>query len=143
MPNLSKIQASFSFHPFIYGDIKIRETAIINGTPYFTRRAIGEWLEYKRPQESVDRLIQRNPHISNPEWATHVNLTCVEGNRSVVRAIETYSPIGLQLIVFESRQPKAIEYKIAVAKLVNDIMTGKFWWNIIFPPKKSKKAFIN
>jgi transposase len=29
-----------------------------------------------------------------------------------------YDPIGLQLIIFESRQPKAIQFKVAVAHLV-------------------------
>ncbi len=38
--------------------------------------------------------------------------------------VEVFDPIGLQLIIFESKQPKAKAYKIAVAHLVYAFMTG-------------------
>ena len=126
MKNPAPFQAPFRFYPFQYGQVSLREATQISGTPYFTRRAIGEWLEYDNPQNAINVIVKRNPHISNPEWATGVRLTRVEGGRTVTREIELYNPIGLQLIVFESRQPKAIEYKIAVAKLVNDMMIGAY-----------------
>lgn len=135
MLNSATFQAPFRFHPFQYGRVQLREATHINGTPYFTRRAIGEWLRYKHPRKSIDKIIERNPHIENSEWATTVNLTAVEGDRKVSRTIEIYNPIGLQLIVFESRQPKAIEYKVAVAKLVNDIMTREY-------DRKLARAFL-
>lgn len=137
MKKPSNFQAPFPFLPFAYGDVCIKEAGYIGTIPYFTRRAIGEWLGYKHPQKAVDNIIERNPHISNPEWATQVKLTAVqptgkneqtpqtEGYAREIK-IEVYNPIGLQLIVFESRQPRAIQYKIAVAKLVNDIMTGEY-----------------
>ncbi len=127
----SSISRKATFSPFIYGGIEIKETCFTDITPWFTRRAIGEWLGYKHPQKAVDKIIERNPHIQNPEWETAVNLTVVEGGKQVVRTIKVYNPIGLQLIVFESRQPKAIQYKIAVAKLVNDMMTGQYMTNIV------------
>lgn len=126
MLNPATFQAPFRFHPFQYGWVQLREATHIDGIPYFTRRAIGEWLEYRRPRKSVGAIIERNPHIENPEWTTVLKLGTVEGERQVGRQVHIYNPIGLQLIVFESRQPKAIEYKIAVAKLVNDIMTGAY-----------------
>ncbi|MBN1104717.1 MAG: hypothetical protein JXL84_14965, partial [Deltaproteobacteria bacterium] len=49
----------------------------------------------------------------------------VEGGREVTREIRIYDPIGLQLIVFESKQTKAIQYKIAVAHLVWAFMNGR------------------
>ncbi|MCP3942190.1 MAG: Bro-N domain-containing protein [Desulfobacteraceae bacterium] len=137
MLNPIKFQAPFKFHQFEYGDIQIKEATHINGTPYFTRRAIGEWLEYKKPQEAIDKIIKRSPHISNLEWAIEVELTTVQSTGKKKRTpqtgvyahsynVEIYNPIGLQLIVFESRQPRAVEYKIAVARLVNDIMTREY-----------------
>lgn len=112
--------------PFRYGGVDLQESVYIQGAPYFTRRAIGEWLEYKDPQKAIDNIINRNPHINNSEWSTPLKLRGVEGNRTVERDTRVYSPIGLQLIVFESRQPKAIQYKIAVAKLVADMMSGEY-----------------
>lgn len=114
------------FVPFNYLDVSLNEAAYINGVPYFTRKSIGEWLGYEEPQKAVDRIILRNPHIDNPEWSVHVNLTCTDSKNYLVNL---YSPIGLQLIVFESRQPKAIQYKIAVAKLVADMASGRFFIN--------------
>ncbi|WP_027358395.1 BRO-N domain-containing protein [Desulforegula conservatrix] len=139
------------FTPFTYLDVSLKESVYINNVPYFTRKAIGEWLGYDRPQEAIDKIIRRNPHIDNPEWSTTVKLTVVQASWKSVppklrdteghdhtpqtgvydREIETrvYDPIGLQLIVFESRQPKAIQYKIAVAKLVADMASGRFFLN--------------
>ena len=109
--------------PFNYEyGVSISESITINGTPYFTGRAIGEWLGYEHPRKAVNKIIERNPHIDNPEWATDVKLTSVEGDREVVRTIRVYNPAGLQLIVFESNQPRAIEYKIAVAKMVAEMI---------------------
>jgi|CXWL01.1.fsa_nt_gi hypothetical protein len=106
--------------PFSYQDIQLKEACWINGRPYYTRRAIGIFLALARPQEGVDRIIQRNPYIR--QFSVHVNLTCTDGK---AYDVEAYDPIGLQLIIFESNQPKAREYKVAVAHLVWAYMNGK------------------
>lgn len=126
--------------PFNYEGMKLQEACWISGNPYFTRKAIGEFLEYPSPQKAIDRIIQRNPYISDKRWSTvtkmvsvdeypkghsHVKLTCESTTRTREIVIEVYNPIGLQLIVFESRQPKAIQYKIAVAHLVYAFMKGE------------------
>lgn len=93
--------------PFQFQDIQLKEACWMNGKPWFTRRAIGEFLGYAgaHARRAVAKIIERNPHIQ--QFATHVNLTTVEGGRPVTREIEVFDPIGLQLIIFESRQPKA------------------------------------
>ena len=120
-----------NFQMFQYKGIQIKEALHIKGTPYFTRKAIGEWLGYKNPQSAINIIIRRNPHIENKKFSTSFKLKLVEGNKTVTRTIKVYNPIGLQLIVFESRKPKAIQYKIAVAKLVHDIMTREYDWHWI------------
>ncbi len=107
---------------FSYEGIRLKESCWIAGKPYFTRRAIGEFLEYPHPNKSMDKIIQRNPYIK--QFATTVNLTVVEGVREVIREVDVFDPIGLQLIIFESHQPKANQYKIAVAHLVYDYASG-------------------
>lgn len=101
--------------PFEFENIKLKEACWINGDPYFTRRAIGEWLEYADPKEAIEQTIRRNPHIQDSRWSTTVKLTAFDGKGYET---EVYSPIGFQLIVFESSQPKAKIYKVAVAHLV-------------------------
>lgn len=114
-------------HPvyFQFQDISLQEACWISGKPYFTRRAIGEWLEYPQPNQAIEKIIRRNPHIEDSKWSSTVpKLGTVEGSREVFRNVRVYDPIGLQLIVFESRKPRAIAYKIAVANLVWAYMNG-------------------
>ncbi|MCD6099672.1 MAG: hypothetical protein J7K33_03715 [Candidatus Marinimicrobia bacterium] len=105
--------------PFTFNKVKLKEACWIKDVPYFTRKAIGEWLGYEYPQKAIDKIIERNPYIR--QFSVTVKLTVTDGKQYQT---EVYNPIGLQLIVMESHQPKAIEYKIAVAKLVYAYMRG-------------------
>ena len=131
---MSEVQTDTT--PFTYGGLKLRESLLINRVPHFTRRAIGELLEYAKPQEAIDKIINRNPHIrdfavvvklTTTDECSHSKLGCEQRTRTREIDTEVYDPIGMQLIVFESRQPKAIEYKIAVATLVSDILHGRYF----------------
>lgn len=123
--------------PFHYQQTSIKEACWIDGAPYFTRRAIGEWLGYKKPQEAIDKIIKRNLHLNKPEFKNEVVLTTErqtgKGDLTPQTGVsgvdkkdiykytyktDVYNLIGLQLIIFESSQPKAVQYKIAVAKLL-------------------------
>jgi hypothetical protein len=108
--------------PFKYEDITINESTWVNGKLCCTRRAAGELLEYSDPQKAIDNILERNPYIK--QFSTTLKLRVVEGDRNATREIEVYDPIGLQLIIMESRQPKAIQYKIAVTHLVYAYMKG-------------------
>lgn len=107
--------------PFTFEDLALQEVCWLDGKPYFTRRAIGEWLEYQgRAQKAVDKIVERNPHIK--QFSVAVNLTATDGKKY---RTEVYDPIGLQLIIFESQQPKAIHFKVAVAHLVFAYVKGE------------------
>jgi len=118
--------------PFAFETIKLKESCWIEDKPYFTRRAIGEWLEYAKPQEAIDTLITRNPHID--QFSVHLNLRCTDGKEYDQRC---YDPIGLQLIIFESHQPRAKEYKAVVAHLVVAFMRGELSQNPQYRPVNS------
>lgn len=109
--------------PFSYTDIELKESCWIDRKPYFTGRAIGEWLEYQYPQEAVDKIVNRSPNVL--QFATQVRLTCVEGSREVARDIRVFDPIGFQLIVNKSSQPMAIAFQIAVARMVLAYVKGE------------------
>lgn len=111
------------FQYFQYQDVSLKEACWVDRKPWFTEQAIGEWLEVKHPNRYVAKIVERNPHIL--PFRTFVSLTKVEGSREVTRELPVYDPIGLQLIVMESHQPKAIAYKIAVAHLVAAYMRGE------------------
>jgi hypothetical protein len=104
---------TYEVQPFLQGDLALSEVVYIDGVPHVTRKAIGEWLEYAEPRKAIDKILERYPHIER--YATTVNLTAVDGAK---RAVRVYHPVGFQLVVFESGQPKAMDYKVAVAEFV-------------------------
>ena len=118
--------------PFNYEGITLRESLWQEGKPFFSARAIGDFLEYAHPVQDVNRIISRNPHINDSRWSVVAKLATTDGKKYDTRL---YDPIGLQLIIFESHQPKAIQFKVAVAHLVYDYMQGK-----IHPSKWSLKG---
>lgn len=119
--NLSQA-INHDFHPFIFDQVRLKEACWINGVPYFTRRAIGEFLGYATPKQSIRKIIERNPYIDDDRWSVVVKLTTTDGKEYWTRV---YNPIGLQLIMFESRQPKARFYKVAVAHFVYAFTRGE------------------
>jgi transposase len=134
------------FYPFLFQHVHLKESCWIENTPYFTRRAIGEWLEYPNPKQAIQNIIKRNPHIEDPRWSSVLKMrtelaTGKQGDRLYKREdeIEIYNPIGLQLIVFESHQPKAKAYKIAVANLVWAFMQGK----LTMPSEATPRGLID
>lgn len=109
--------------PFCFEGMALKESCWLKGHPYFTRRAIGEWLEAEHPRQYIRKIVERNPHIRT--FATVVNLGTVEGDRQVTRKVEVYDPVGLQLIINKSDLPKAIEFQVAAAHLVYAYMRGE------------------
>jgi len=54
---------SHAIVPFTRYGIKINEALWLDGMPYFTSKAIAEWLELKAGQHNVRRIVDRNPYI--------------------------------------------------------------------------------
>jgi hypothetical protein len=107
--------------PFYFKNIKIQESCWIDGKPYFTRLAIGKFLEYSNPQKAIDKIVERNPHIDNSAWSVTVKMTGTDGK---LYDTKLHDPIALQLIINKSNQPKAIAFQVAVANLVVAYMSG-------------------
>lgn len=99
---------------FVFGDISLSQVVHRDGVPHPTRAAIGEWLEYADPQKAVDNILARNPHIE--AWGIPLKLRGMDGAREYETV--AYHPIGFMLIVMESGQPRAKEFKQAVAEFV-------------------------
>lgn len=126
------------FLPFQFEGMRLQEACFLNGNPYFTGRGIGEFLEYEHPDRAIHKIVERNPHIK--EFSTLVNLTIVdeypkghsfvkltnestERNREI--EVRVYDPVGLQLIINKSNQPRALAFQIAAAHLVMAFMKGE------------------
>ncbi|MCF6246889.1 MAG: trp operon repressor [Desulfobacula sp.] len=114
---------SFPLTSFQFQDIKLKEACWIDKTPYFTRKAIGMWLDYKFPEKSIAKIIERNPHIKR--FQVVVKLTTTWGKNNIKKNHEVCDPVGLQLIINKSNQPKAIAFQISAARLVVAYMKGE------------------
>lgn len=112
--------------PFVWGDIELSQTLIIDGTPHATKTAIGEWLEYADPRVAINKILGRNPHVD--DYSVDVKLTSTDGKKYDSRV---YHPIGFLLIVMKSGQPKAEAMNRAVAEFV---------WHFAGPRKRSFRA---
>jgi hypothetical protein len=108
---------------FQFEGMALKESCWIAGKPYFTARTIGEWLEYSDPVNAVRHIVARNQHIRT--FSSVVNLSTDQGGRTIVREVEIYDPIGLQLIMNKSNQPRAIAFQVAVAHLVYAYLNGE------------------
>lgn len=126
------------FLPFQFEGLRLKEACFINGNPHFTGRGIGEFLEYDHPDRAIHKIIERNPHIKEFSVTLKLRVTDeFERTYSLVKMtnehhtrnreieVRVYDPIGLQLIINKSNQPKAIAFQIAVAHLVLAFMHGK------------------
>ncbi|WP_153111527.1 hypothetical protein [Propionivibrio limicola] len=99
--------------PFVWGDIALSQTVMVDGVPHATRAAIGEWLEYDDPVRAISKLLERNSYID--DHSVVVKLTTTDGKNYDT---SVYHPIGFLLIVMESGQPKSQAMKQAVAEFV-------------------------
>lgn len=128
--NMSKINTTETqVTPFVWGEISLSQTVMINGIPHATRSAMGEWAEYADPQNAVDVILGRNPHIK--AWGIPVKLTGMGGSREYETVV--YHPIGFMLVAMESSQPKAHAMKQALAEFV---------WHFAGPRDYSTKEYI-
>lgn len=116
--------------PFNFEGIRLQEACFINGNPYFTAKAIGEFLGYvkPRPDKAIRKIVDRNPHILTFSSDTRLvsELDTGKGKKYIRESyVRVFDPIGLQLIINKSNQPKAIAFQIAVAHLVLAFMKGE------------------
>lgn len=70
-------QAVNSLVPFSFKGMALKESCWIEGVPYFTSRAIGEFLGYINPIKAISNLVNRNSYIF--EYRTILKLRTVEG----------------------------------------------------------------
>ena len=104
-----------------------------------TREQIGVALEYKnKPSDAIAKIHERNPDRLN-SLATTVNLTGVEGGRTVNRNIFVYNLRGVMEICRLSRQPKADKFMDFVWNVMESLYNG----NSVLAAPDQQTAVIN
>lgn len=96
-------------------EIGIQPTFIQDNEAYFSARTIGEYLGYNPPLVGINNILRQHPYIKDPSLYITAKLPASNGRKYDTRL---YNFAGLQLIVFGSSQPKAIDFKIAIANFL-------------------------
>lgn len=104
-----------------------------DGTDYYlTRQQIGQALEYSYPQESIQKIHDRNKERLD-NLSTQVKLTGVDGKR---REHTVYTRKGVMEVCRHSGQPKANAFMDFVWDTMDDLFSGK----TVLLPNSTKKA---
>jgi len=141
--------------PFEIENVRLAEVCWLNGSPFFTARAIEEWMGYRSTKRgnSVLRLVDKNPAVLPFSVLTAVVST--DGKKYVTRVFNVF---GLNLLVSASNLPnKAVlaiqttallaasaagQLKPPVAKLVDRYSCKPLFDAILSSPHKSGNADI-
>lgn len=86
-----------------------------NGEVYMTAKQLGEVLEYKHPQRSIDKFIESNEYLQNKEFSVRTELQATDGKIYDTRLL---SEKGIVAIVSICRRP--LEVKNNVLKLLSN-----------------------
>jgi len=106
--------------PFRFNNTELAESCLVDGTPHFTRRAIGEGLGYTHPQKSIDKILERHPEIRR--YSVTPKLTATDGKSYDT---EVFSPIGLFWIAMKSQTKRAEKFQEWAANLIEAWRTGR------------------
>jgi len=122
-PCLPEPHSDNALSPFRFEDVTLIESVEIEGTPHFTRKAIGAALGYADPQNAIDVIVHRNPFIHEFSQSIPVKLT------GMVKSYETqvFSPIGLYCITFKANTENAGRFQVWAAHLIEAYRTGRLF----------------
>ena len=106
--------------PFRFENVELVESCLVDGSPHFTRRAIGEGLGYADPQKAIDNLLERHPQIRRN--SVPLKLTATDGKSYTT---EVFSPIGLFWIAMKAQTKRADAFQEWAAHLIDAWRTGR------------------
>lgn len=92
-----------------------------NGNDMFmTINQLAECLGYS-DRNGVQKIVDRNQYLNNPEFSTRYRLSLVEGGRNVTRYIRAFTEDGIYEITMLSSQPKAKEFRAWIRKVLKTL----------------------
>lgn len=96
-----------------------------NGDEMFmTINQLAECLGYA-DRNGVQKIVDRNPYLSQPEFSTRDKLGVVEGNRTVTRERMIFTEDGIYEITMLSSQPKAQEFRSWIRGVLKALRRGE------------------
>lgn len=94
-----------------------------NEEMYMTGEQLGECLGYLNARESINKIVQRNDYLKNPEFSVEVNLTSTDGKRYNTRV---YTEDGIYEITMLAKTEVAKRFRMKVRQVLKAVRLGKF-----------------
>ena len=88
---------------------------------FMTAKQLGEALEYAYPQRSIDKIVTKANYLENEDFSVKTKMVSTDG-----KAYETriFTEDGLYEVTMISKQPKALEFRAFVRKLLKGLRKG-------------------
>ena len=64
--------------PFSWESLQLNESVMVDNVPHFTRRSIGELLDYDHQRQAIGNIIDRNEYLRN--YSVVLNMRTTDGN---------------------------------------------------------------
>lgn len=88
------------------------------GEIYMTGEQLGEVLGYSYPRQAINKIVERNPELKEPEFSVEVKLTSTDGKTYMTRI---FSEDGIYEVLFLSKQPLAREFRRFVREVLKEL----------------------
>ena len=89
---------------------------------FMTAKQLGEALEYAYPQRSIDKIVTKANYLEEEEFSVKTKMVSTDG-----KAYETriFTEDGIYEVTMLSKQPKALEFRAFVRKLLKGLRKGE------------------
>ena len=91
---------------------------------YMTINQLANALGYA-DRKGIEKIIERNQYLYDPEFSTTDKLTVVEGKRQVNRELRMFTEDGVYEVTFLSKAPNARAFRAWVRKLIKAYRRGE------------------
>lgn len=107
-----------------FGSVKCDFWQGKNDVVFMTIAQLANALEYA-DKSGVEKIVQRNKYLMQPEFSTTDRLSVPQGNTTSTQTTRIFTEDGIYEVTMLSGQPKAIEFRAWVRSVLKALRTGK------------------
>lgn len=89
---------------------------------YMTAKQLGEALEYKHAQRSIDKFVEKYPYLEENELSVKTELVSTDGKTYNTRV---FTEDGIYEVTMLSKQPKAREFRKFIREMLKGLRKGE------------------
>lgn len=106
----------------MFGENEINIYRNENNEVFMTAKQLGEVLEYKHPQRSINKFFEKNTYLEKPMFSVRTELVATDGKTYNTRLL---TEDGIYEVTMLSKQPKAQEFRFFIRELLKGLRKGE------------------